>query len=82
MSGSDQPSARYLREAAWETVAPLLELDDAEREYTERIQIGELLPELLFPDDAEIADRLRRHPALLWKMENAKRYASRASTRK
>ena len=63
--------------AATEFVAPLLELDDAEREYSERIQVGELMPELLLPDDDEIADRLRRHPALLWKAENAKRYASR-----
>lgn len=61
--------------AATEFVAPLLDLDDAEREYTERIQVGELVPELLFPDDEAIADRLRRHPALLWKAENARRYA-------
>jgi hypothetical protein len=33
---------------------------------------GKLSPELLFPDDEELTDRLRRHPALLWKMENGK----------
>lgn len=68
------PSAADLRDAAWAVVGPLLELTPAEREYTDRIQVGELHPELLFPDDEELAARVARHPALLWKAENAKRH--------
>ena len=70
--GKDRPNASFLRERAWEVVEPLLQLTEAEREFTDRIQGGDLAPELLFPDDPEITDRLRRHPALLWKVENAR----------
>ncbi|GAH39446.1 unnamed protein product, partial [marine sediment metagenome] len=37
----------------------------------------ELSLELLFPDDEELATRLLRYPALLWKIENVKRHLSR-----
>jgi hypothetical protein len=52
-----------------------LDINDAEPEYTERIRLGELMPELLSPDHEAIADRLRRHPALRCKAENATLYA-------
>lgn len=70
----DRPSAAELKARAWGVVDPLLQLSDAEREYSELIQRGEFRPELLFPDDPTLADRLRRHPALLWKVENARRH--------
>ena len=63
-----------MRDAAWAIVAPLVNLSAAEREYVDRIQAGELCPELLFPDDGVMSKRLRRHPALLWRVENAKRH--------
>lgn len=77
-----EPSAAELRRAAWEAVAPLVALTDAEREYTDRLQLGELRPELLFPDDPEAAERLRRHPALLWKSNNAREHANRGQRAK
>jgi hypothetical protein len=43
-----------------------------DREYTDRLQLGDLRPELLFPADPETAGRLARHPALLWKAQNAR----------
>ena len=55
----------------------LVTLDDEEREYTDRVHAGELLPELLFPDDEELTNRLKCHPALLWKIENVKRHLSK-----
>lgn len=73
----NEPSASELRGGAWSVVAPLLDLDEAEREYTDRLQIGELAPEVLFPDEGEMAERLRRHPALLWKAQNARQHAAR-----
>jgi hypothetical protein len=65
-----------LRRSAWEAVAPLLDLTGAEREFTARLQVGELRPDLIFPDDADLADRLGRHPALLWKAQNAREHAA------
>jgi len=54
-----------------------VDLTPPEREYADRIQAGELRPELLFPNDAETASRLQRHPVLVWKAENAKRHAQK-----
>jgi hypothetical protein len=53
-------------------IEPLTVPTSAEHEFTRRLQEGELLPEILFPDDARTADRIRLHPALLWKAENAR----------
>jgi hypothetical protein len=74
LAESARPSAVDLRDAAWTVVEPLLDLTPAEREYTDRIQLGELRPDLLFADDRELAARVARHPALLWKSENARRH--------
>ena len=68
----ERPAAAELRRTTWDVIGPLLALDDVEREFTDRIQRGELAPEVLFPDDEELAARLRQHPALLWKAENAR----------
>ncbi len=68
-------AADGLAERAWRVVEPLLALSPAEREYTDRVQVGDFRPELLFPEDPETAGRLSRHPALLWKVQNARRHA-------
>jgi len=68
-----------LRARAWRVIEPLTEPTRAEREFTERLQAGELLPGLLFPEDLPLAERLRLHPALRWKAESAA--AHRASGR-
>ena len=69
----ERPTAAELPEAAWTVVGPLVALTPDEREYTDRLQAGEFRPDLLFPDDDELAARVARHPALDWKAENAKR---------
>jgi hypothetical protein len=69
----ERPQADTLRDSAWAAVAPLLQLTDAEREFTDRLQRGDLRPELLFPEDDEMVSRLARHPALRWKADNARR---------
>lgn len=71
----DRPAAQELRKAAWAVVQPVIELTSAEKEYCERLQRGELLPELLFPTDPELAERVAASPPLLWKAENARRFA-------
>ena len=77
LADRERPKAEELREAAWAVFAPLLSLTAAEREYTDRLQEGDLSPDLLFPDDQELAGRLARHPALLWKARNARRHRAR-----
>lgn len=72
LSREQSIGAPELRQRAWDVARPLLELTEAEREYTDLIQNGELRPELLFPKDEQMAQRLRDHPALLWKAQNAR----------
>ena len=67
----EAPDIGELLERGWALVEPFLDLEEREREFVDRIQLGELCPELLFPDRPELADRLRQHPVLLWKAQNA-----------
>jgi hypothetical protein len=62
-------------------VTPLLQtiLDhNREEAYLEAIANGRYRPELLFPKDPEIIERIRQHPALLWKADNVARHVSRS----
>jgi predicted nucleotidyltransferase component of viral defense system len=77
LPGDQRPQANELRDHAWSVLMPLVTLDNEERDYIERVHIGELRPELLFPNDDEMADSLRRHPALLWKIENVQRHLAK-----
>jgi len=70
----ERPTAAELKEKAWGVAAPLIDVDESEREYIDRAHAGELRPELLFPDDEALIAQMRRHPALLWKIENVKRH--------
>ena len=71
----EAPEPDALAKGAWEGMEALLRLTDLEKEFVDRLQVGELKPELLFPDHPEIAERIGRHPALLWKAENAAAHA-------
>lgn len=74
LAGRGPASASELVEQAWAAVGHLMDLDDAEREFVDRLQLGELRPELLFPDDALLADRVAQFPPLLWKVQNARKH--------
>jgi len=67
----ERPDAKALRENVARVIGPWLTLSPNEEEYAERLQRGELMPELLFPDNRQMADKLRQHPVLLWKVKNA-----------
>lgn len=60
LARDERMSAADLNAAAWQVLAPLVALTDAEREFTDRLQNGELRPALLFPHDPDVAARLRR----------------------
>jgi hypothetical protein len=58
---------------------PILEgvLDHTrEHDFLEAMAAGKYQAELLFPTQPEIVERIRQHPALLWKAENVARYLS------
>lgn len=69
--GEALPSPSALRHEAWAVVGPFLHLTDAEHDFTDHLQVGDLRADLLFPDDPETASRVSRHPGLLWKVQNA-----------
>jgi len=78
LRSTDRSGAAELSERVWQEIEPLLDLTDAEREYVSAVQHGDLRPELLFPDDSELVERLRHHPALCWKVDNARRWRERS----
>jgi hypothetical protein len=62
-----------LIDQAWRAVAPILVLDDSEREFIDRLQMGELRLDLLVRDDPEMRERLEKWPPLQWKAVNARK---------
>ena len=49
----------------------LLRLTDAEREFVDELQRGDIKSKLLYPGNEEAAEQVKRHPALRWKVQNA-----------
>ncbi len=77
LKADDRPAGAEMLAAA----KPLLEsVLDHRREagYLATIAEGLYQPELLFPKHPEIVERIRLHPALLWKAENVARYLSQS----
>ncbi|MBD3163230.1 MAG: hypothetical protein GF328_14105, partial [Candidatus Latescibacteria bacterium] len=58
---------------AWKAVERLLVLDESEREFVDRLQVGDLRLDLLVPEDAELRERLGKWPPLQWKVLNARK---------
>ncbi|MDY7092524.1 MAG: nucleotidyl transferase AbiEii/AbiGii toxin family protein [Acidobacteriota bacterium] len=70
-------TANRLREMARDALEPILDLSPQELDFVQRVQQGELRLELLFDPADEIADRFRRHPAVQWKIRNARAHQKR-----
>ena len=77
LQGEDRPTVKDLWASAEPLVSRWLSLEENEREYTARLQRGELQPELLFHDDEQMATMLRNHPVLRWKAQNAAEHSKR-----
>jgi hypothetical protein len=77
LSRTQSISGTELVENAWSAVQDLLELQDDEREFVDLVQRGELKPEPLFADDPDLVSKIRQHPAILWKIQNAQTRPSR-----
>ena len=57
-------------------LATLLPLNDAEREFLDRLlDHGEIEPKLV-TTDSELADRVRSHPGFEWKAQNVRQFKS------
>ncbi len=69
----EAPRAEVLADQAWRVIEPLLDLDPAEREFTLAIQKGEVRMDLLFANDPTEAERMAGHPAIQWKLLNARK---------
>ncbi len=81
LTADQKPPAAELQESAWAVASALVEPTEAEREFADLLQRGDLRPELLFPDDDAMAQRVREHPVLQWKAENAATHAKRSRKR-
>ena len=77
LAASEHITARELNEAAWVAVEPLLTLSAGEKDFVDLVQRGILKPEELFGDDLALLKAVSRHPAILWKIENARKDPSR-----
>ena len=80
LRADDRPAA----EEMLNTVSPLLAsvLDhDRETSYLEAMAAGKYRPELLFPEQADIVERIREHPAVLWKAANVAEHLSKSKKR-
>jgi Nucleotidyl transferase AbiEii toxin, Type IV TA system len=76
LKAGDRPSGPEMFAVA----KPILEgvLDHRpEANFLEAMAAGKYQPDLLFPTDEGIVNRIRRHPALLWKADNVRQYLSR-----
>jgi len=54
-----------------EYISELMVLTNEEKEFLDKFESGEYIPELLF-EDKEIQDRIKKHPMALWKTREMK----------
>ncbi len=80
LRAADRPTADEMLK----TVSPLLAtvLDhNRETSYLEAMAAGKYQPQLLFPEQTDIVERIREHPALLWKAANVAEHLSKSKKR-
>jgi predicted nucleotidyltransferase component of viral defense system len=77
LASTAPPRSVDLVQRAWVRIAPFVSVEKTEAAYLAAIYRGELRPELLFPSDASEADRMARHPAILWKIANVRAHLKR-----
>jgi hypothetical protein len=80
LRADDRPRADEMLELVRPILAAILSTE-TEVAYLEAMAAGRYEPELLFPDQAEVTERVRRHPAMLWKAENLAKHLAEKRTR-
>ena len=77
LADSASPDAATLIDRSWQVIEPLVRLNAEEAEYVTALGKGELRPELLAPEQPELASLLAAHPAIRWKVDNVRRHGAR-----
>lgn len=77
LKADDRPTVPPMVKAVTPLLRSILN-HNREEAYLKAIANGRYQPELLFPKDSEIVDRIRQHPALLGKADNVARHVSRS----
>ena len=72
LASAVKPDSRALLEKAWTRAVSLVSIQAHEEEYVKAVHHGELRLELLFAGDAVEVARLSQHPAIQWKIKNAR----------
>ena len=62
---------------AWQLLTNFLALSESEEEYVTAISGGDLPLNILFPSRSAEAERLAKHPALAWKIQNVRAHLSK-----
>jgi len=70
-------SADDLVDRAWDAIGGFFKLATHEVQYIDGVEHGDLRLKLLFGENQTEAERLANHPAILWKMDNVRRYRAR-----
>ena len=79
--GKTLPQPDDLVNRSWAAISPFMTLSNDEAKYIASIQRGKLHPELLFSDAPEEAKRMAGHPAILWKLVNARAHLAQRKTK-
>jgi hypothetical protein len=80
LRADDRPTAEEMLKAVSPLLATVLD-HTREGAYLDAIASGRYQPELLFPKRPEIVERIRQHPALLWKASNVAENLSKSKKR-
>jgi hypothetical protein len=73
IGGRTAVDRELLIDQAWQAIAPILVLDDREREFVDRLQVGEVRLDLLLPAESGMRESLEKWPPLQWKALNARK---------
>jgi predicted nucleotidyltransferase component of viral defense system len=82
LAGDVELDASSLVRKAWGEVGELLALKPNEESFLSAVQNGELLTDLIFQSDHEEARRVAGHPAVQWKIENARGHVSKGGKKR
>lgn len=76
LRANDRPTAGLLSESSRPLLVAILD-HEREKAYLEGMSRGIYQPEILFPRQPQIAERISRHPALLWKAHHVSEFRTR-----
>lgn len=75
LKAEDRPTGAEMFAVAEPLLKDVLD-HNRENDFLEQMAAGKYTPELLFPEHPDIVERIRQHPALLWKARNVADYLS------